>query len=119
MFLEESVCVVHNSCGDFMTQNRNRFEAMTPDQGVSVYMSRTLPCIMVFLFGTGWYVTRYVEERSLWCVGEAMNSVFGGEVLFKMTKQMREKCRNFPCLMTFSLWFQPNRLILKQLCQRL
>ena len=27
-----------------------------PRQGVSVYMSRTLPCIMVFLFGTGWYV---------------------------------------------------------------
>jgi len=25
-------------------------------KGVSVYMSRTLPCIMVFLFGTGWYV---------------------------------------------------------------
>lgn len=85
--LEENVCVVvHNSCGH-STQNRNRFEAMLPDQGVSVYMSRTLPCIMVFLFGTGWYVTWSVKERSLWCAGEAMNFSFGGKVFFKMTKK--------------------------------
>lgn len=32
-------------------------------QGVSVYMSRTLPCITVFLFGGGWYV-RSISSRS-------------------------------------------------------
>ena len=35
-----------------------------PCQGVSVYMTRTLPCIMVFLFGTGWYVSCLQKERT-------------------------------------------------------
>ena len=75
-----------------VTSLKTGIDLKLPDQGVSVYMSRTLPCIMVFLFGTGWYVTWYVEDGSLWCVGEAMNSprtvyFSGGEGVFQDDKK--------------------------------